>query len=501
MKKYLIWASAALTAMVCMTACGESSGNADISIPEYVSEAGLPDSCDMQVAKVYEDFYACYQNKWIEVTDSAIIEKIKEGIDEDELKETLEDLIAKLSSSSAKPASSSSEDDDSEDSEENVDSDDDESTDGDDDSTDDDDDSTDGDDGSDTSEGGSSASEEGSSASEGGSSASEGGSSASEGGSSASEGGSSASEGGSSASEGGSSASEGGSSASEEGSSNSEEPESSSEEVSSSSEEPESSSEGESSSSEEPESSESGSSDSGFGDSSSSGSLEQACLETYDPATHYCKDGVVKAWAISVEKTSPYGIFVPSDSSTAVLSVEDAESCEFSYTNNLAVDVVYTSGSCTFTVVKNKLAVTRRPPLNFKVNLTSVTYKGSTVSLNLSESVLAYDSLFGRSPTYSFLDSSVVWYSYSESALLGNVTEGASEEECIALVRQVPQSDSTSTGLVIFTCNLNSVSEYTCSAQVGSGRTGTTYTLKFVEGKRECRITASVKTNSGGLSF
>ena len=464
MKKYLIWASAALTAMVCMTACGESSGDADISIPEYVSEAGLPDSCDMQVAKVYEDFYACYQNKWIEVTDSAIIEKIKEGIDEDELKETLEDLIAKLSSSSAKPASSSSEDDDSEDSEENVDSDDDESTDGDDDSTDDD--STDGDDDSDTSEGGSSASEEGSSASEGGSSASE-----------------------------------GGSSASEEGSSNSEEPESSSEEVSSSSEEPESSSEGESSSSEEPESSESGSSDSGFGDSSSSGSLEQACLETYDPATHYCKDGVVKAWAISVEKTSPYGIFVPSDSSTAVFSVEDAENCVFSYTNNLAVDVVYTSGSCTFTVVKNNLAVTRRPPLNFKVNLTSVTYKGSTVSLNLSETVLAYDSLFGRSPTYSFLDSSVVWYSYSESALLGNVTEGASEEECIALVRQVPQSDSTSTGLVKFTCNLNSVSEYTCSAQVGSGRTGTTYTLKFVEGKRECRITASVKTNSGGLSF
>ena len=479
MKKYLIWASAALTAMVCMTACGESSGDADISIPEYVSEAGLPDSCDMQVAKVYEDFYACYQNKWIEVTDSAIIEKIKEGIDEDELKENLEDLIAKFSSSSAKPASSSSEDDDSEDSEENVDSDDD--------STDDDDDSTDGDDDSDTSEGGSSASEEGSSASEGGSSASEGGSSASEGGSSASEG--------------GSSASEGGSSASEEGSSNSEEPESSSEEVSSSSEEPESSSEGESSSSEEPESSESGSSDSGFGDSSSSGSLEQACLETYDPATHYCKDGVVKAWTISVEKTSPYGIFVPSDSSTAVLSVEDAESCEFSYTGNLAVNVTYTPGSCTFTVVKNNLAVTRRPPLIFKVNLTSVTYKGSTVSLNLSESVLAYDSLFGRSPTYSFLDSNVVWYSYSESALLGNVTEGASEEECIALVRQVPQSDSTSTGLVIFTCNLNSVSEYTCSAQVGSGRTGTTYTLKFVEGKRECRITASVKTNSGGLSF
>ena len=487
MKKYLIWASAALTAMVCMTACGESSGDADISIPEYVSEAGLPDSCDMQVAKVYEDFYACYQNKWIEVTDSAIIEKIKEGIDEDELKETLEDLIAKFSSSSAKPASSSSEDDDSEDSEENVDSDDDESTDGDDDSTDDDDDS-------DTSEGGSSASEEGSSASEGGSSASEGGSSASEGGSSASEGGSSASEGGSSASEEGSSASEGGSSASEGGSS-------ASEEGSSNSEEPESSSEGESSSSEEPESSESGSSDSGFGDSSSSGSLEQACLETYDPATHYCKDGVVKAWAISVEKTSPYGIFVPSDSSTAVLSVEDAESCEFSYTGNLAVNVTYTPGSCTFTVVKNNLAVTRRPPLNFKVNLTSVTYKGSTVSLNLSESVLAYDSLFGRSPTYSFLDSSVVWYSYSESALLGNVTEGASEEECIALVRQVPQSDSTSTGSVIFTCNLNSVSEYTCSAQVGSGRTGTTYTLKFVEGKRECRITASVKTNSGGLSF
>ena len=467
MKKHLIWASAALVTMACMSACDESSSSAKNSIPEYKNEAALPDSCDMEVAKVSEAYYACYHDKWIEVTDSTIIEKIENGLDEDELKETLDSLVAKLSSSSTKPTSSSSEEEDEEedDGEEEVDSDDEEEN------------STDGEecrgkrcggDGSSSGKDKTNPSGENSSSSEGGTTTDEENSSSSEGGTSIDEGDSSSSEGGTGIDEGDSSSSEGGTGIDE----------------------------GDSSSS---VSGDSGSSDSGSGEGGSSGSVEQACLVTYDPATHYCKDGVVKAWAISVEKTSQYGIFVPSDSSTAELSVEDAESCEFSYTGNLAVNVTYTPGSCTFTVVKNNLAVTRRPPLNFKVNLTSVTYKGSTVSLNLSETVLAYDSLFGRAPAYSFLDNDVVWYSYYESALLGNVAEAASETECVDLVRLVPQEEES--GTVIFTCKLNSVSEFTCSAEVGSGRTGTTYTLKFVEGKRECRITASVKTNSGGLSF
>ena len=97
----------ALTAVACLTACDDSSSGASNSIPTYKTEAALPDTCEMEVAKAGDTYFACFENKWVEVTDSATVEKIKEGLDEDDLKEELEDMMAKLSSSSKKPSSSS----------------------------------------------------------------------------------------------------------------------------------------------------------------------------------------------------------------------------------------------------------------------------------------------------------------------------------------------------------------------------------------------------------
>ena len=97
----------ALTAVACLTACDDSSSGASNSVPTYKTEAALPDTCEMEVAKVDTAYFACFENKWVEVTDSATVEKIKEGLDEDKLKEELEDMMAKLSSSSKKPSSSS----------------------------------------------------------------------------------------------------------------------------------------------------------------------------------------------------------------------------------------------------------------------------------------------------------------------------------------------------------------------------------------------------------
>ena len=106
--KKLLWTSAmALTDVACLTACDDSSSGASNSIPTYKTESALPDTCEMEVAKVDTAYFACFENKWVEVTDSATVEKIKEGLDEDDLKEELEDMMAKLSSSSKKPSSSS----------------------------------------------------------------------------------------------------------------------------------------------------------------------------------------------------------------------------------------------------------------------------------------------------------------------------------------------------------------------------------------------------------
>ena len=108
--KKLLWTSAmALTAAACMTACDDSSSGASNSIPEFKTEAALPDTCEMEVAKAGDTYFACFENKWIEVTDSATVEQFKEGLDEDEVKVKLEELEDLLKPATpAKPKSSSS---------------------------------------------------------------------------------------------------------------------------------------------------------------------------------------------------------------------------------------------------------------------------------------------------------------------------------------------------------------------------------------------------------
>ena len=107
--KKLLWTSAmALTAVACLTACDDSSSGASNSVPSYKTEAALPDTCEMEVAKAGDTYFACFENKWIEVTDSATVEKIKEGLDEKELKEQLEELEEKLEEAAAATKKSSS---------------------------------------------------------------------------------------------------------------------------------------------------------------------------------------------------------------------------------------------------------------------------------------------------------------------------------------------------------------------------------------------------------
>ena len=106
--KRLLWTQAiALIAMACLTACGESSSASGLSIAEFKTESALPDTCSMEIAKVDTTYFACQENKWIEVTDSATIEKIKDGIEEDELKEALEDMLENVPAPTKKPSSSS----------------------------------------------------------------------------------------------------------------------------------------------------------------------------------------------------------------------------------------------------------------------------------------------------------------------------------------------------------------------------------------------------------
>ena len=94
-----------------MVACGDSSSSdSGFSVPEYRNEAALPDSCEMEVAKAGDTYFACFENKWIEVTDSATVEQLKEGLNENEIKEKLEELEDLLKPSApVKPKSSNSE--------------------------------------------------------------------------------------------------------------------------------------------------------------------------------------------------------------------------------------------------------------------------------------------------------------------------------------------------------------------------------------------------------
>ena len=109
--KKLLWTSAmALTAVACLTACDESTSGASNAIASYKAETALPDTCEMEVAKAGDTYFACFDNKWVEVTDSATVEEFKEGLDEEELKKKLEELEEKLEEAMAaakKPSSSS----------------------------------------------------------------------------------------------------------------------------------------------------------------------------------------------------------------------------------------------------------------------------------------------------------------------------------------------------------------------------------------------------------
>ena len=108
--KKLLWTSAmALATMACLTACDETSSSS-YEIPSYNSDTSLPDTCSMEVAKVDTAYFACFENKWVQVTDSATIEQLKEGLDEEEIKaklEELESLLVKPANNTPKPTSSS----------------------------------------------------------------------------------------------------------------------------------------------------------------------------------------------------------------------------------------------------------------------------------------------------------------------------------------------------------------------------------------------------------
>ena len=109
--KQILWVSAlAMMATVCLTACSNGSNDSSYEIPSYKNVDALPDSCAMEVVKVDTAYYACFENKWVEVTDSASVEQLKDGLDEKEIKsklEELEDVLAKSSSSSKESANSS----------------------------------------------------------------------------------------------------------------------------------------------------------------------------------------------------------------------------------------------------------------------------------------------------------------------------------------------------------------------------------------------------------
>ena len=111
--KKILWAGAALVVGAFMVACDDSSSSSSFEIPTYKNESALPDSCSMEVAKVDTAYFACFENKWVEVTDSATVEQLKEGLDEEEVKAKLEELEELLKADTpatpAKPKSSSSE--------------------------------------------------------------------------------------------------------------------------------------------------------------------------------------------------------------------------------------------------------------------------------------------------------------------------------------------------------------------------------------------------------
>ena len=72
--KKLLWTSAvALTAVACLTACDDSSSGASNSIPSYKTEAALPDSCEMEVAKAGDTYFAANPRQIVLAANLAMI--------------------------------------------------------------------------------------------------------------------------------------------------------------------------------------------------------------------------------------------------------------------------------------------------------------------------------------------------------------------------------------------------------------------------------------------
>ena len=120
--KKILCAGMALIASICIVACDDSSSDSSSgaagSIAEYKSKDNLPDSCKMDVALVGDTYFASFDNKWVEVTDTATINKFKEGLDDSELQKILgdlESLMAKHSNAPGKKEESSSSGDQSDD--------------------------------------------------------------------------------------------------------------------------------------------------------------------------------------------------------------------------------------------------------------------------------------------------------------------------------------------------------------------------------------------------
>ena len=112
MKKHLLWFGSAFMTAACLMACGDDSGsgsdNTERKIQEYKVTSRLPAECEnADVAKVVEDYYACYENEWVKIADSAMVEKIKEGLDEG-LLDDIEEFLADMKDKGDSTASSSS---------------------------------------------------------------------------------------------------------------------------------------------------------------------------------------------------------------------------------------------------------------------------------------------------------------------------------------------------------------------------------------------------------
>lgn len=103
MKNNFIRTSTSLTTLVLFSllipSCGDnSSSNSPQELssyfdpPSYTTEENLPDRCEMDLAKVGDVFFVCFENSWKEVTDSDIIKLLTNNPNENEIKDILEEL-------------------------------------------------------------------------------------------------------------------------------------------------------------------------------------------------------------------------------------------------------------------------------------------------------------------------------------------------------------------------------------------------------------------------